>query len=73
MLQYKKGNYYAQGEWKQGKGVEALYNDYDLYIKLCKEFNHVSQNRWDVEKWNKHLYHLKYLSKKSLNNQDNYS
>lgn len=61
MLQYKKGNYYSQGEWKQGKGTEALFKDYEEYVKLTKEYNHITHNRWEPEKWIKHFTYLKYF------------
>jgi hypothetical protein len=44
-------------------GTLNFFNDYDEYIKLCKEYNHVTQNRWDVDKWQKHYLYLKYFDK----------
>ena len=68
-LTYRYNNPRRYNEESPCEGANNFFKDYNDYIVLCKEYCHVPSNRWEPDLWVKHYYHLKYIRKKSLNNQ----
>lgn len=47
--------------------VEKFWNDYEKYVAMTKQYNHITFNRSDT-RWIRHFHYILFLAKKFANN-----